>query len=178
MRLDREGIFMARPLSWGVKQSTQSQSVAIVMDFIIGAQLVDGEWESWADYEEQTITGYFYVVKADGSINTTSVDRLALSIGWNGNLEFGVPECNVQITVKMETDARNGRQMLKVAWINPGDYTPQPQTTTPETIKSLTAQYGSLLRAAAAAKLPKPAPKPKQEKPSPATNEDTADLPF
>lgn len=155
-RLDREGIFKAQPLSFGIKPSPQSQALAVVIDFKILAQLDGASWVSWHEYEEHTVTAYFYVVKKDGTVNTQVVDQLAASLGWAGELEFEVPFCSVQITTRFETNDK-GQQQLKVGWINHGDFTPTAQTATPEEVRGFESRFGSLLRAAATAK-PKIAP--------------------
>jgi len=158
VKLDREGIFKARPVSFGVKPSAQSQSLAVVMEFVILAQLDGTEWVDWSEYEEHRITGYFYVIKADGTVNVSTVDQLGAAIAWNGDLDYDPSAYVVQITVKNEE--YNGRSSLKVGWINPGDFTPSASVAPPEEVTSLKARFGSLLRAAAST-----APKPvKQEK--------------
>lgn len=187
MRLDRAGRFKARVSAWGVKPSQQSQSIAIHLDFIVTAAWNGSEWESWEEYEPQTVSGDFYVVKKDGQINTTTVDQLAASIGWAGNLELsGVepPDVEVQITAKEESfQARSGETMtvVKASWIDPGDFVPAANVADAGTEKALNQQFGSLLRAAAAGKVaPKTAKGHAKKTPTAAVLEpgDTNDLPF
>ncbi|MGE0191982.1 MAG: hypothetical protein AB7T63_08050 [Planctomycetota bacterium] len=150
-RLDRPGIFRARPLSWSVRTSETSQAVAISIEFAVLAQLEASSWTSWAEYEEHRVYGQFYVIKRDGSVNQTVVEQLAGALGWNGDLRTvagPVPDVTVQITVK--EDAYNGQVRFKADWINPGDHTPQVPGASQGEVGTLQARFGSLLRAAAA----------------------------
>ncbi len=185
-RLDRPGIFRARPLSWSVRASETSQAVALSIEFLILAQFEGSRWTNWAEYEPHRVFGDFYVIKRDGSVNQTMVEQLAASLGWSGDLrEVGqaVPEVTVQITVK--EDAYNGQVRFKADWINPGDHVPPPAGTAKGELGALQARFGSLLRAAAAgarrtAPVP-PAPAGRAPSPPPpaeATPFDDGDIPF
>ncbi len=150
--LTRDGIFKARPLSWAVRTYENSQAVAVNMKFSILSQLDGTEWVSWAECEEHVVYGAFFVVKKDGTVNTQAVENLYAALGWEGDLrQVGaspVPDRVVQITVKNEP--YQGKDQWKVGWINPEDYTPQPQGASEEDVGRLQARFGSLLRAAAA----------------------------
>ena len=81
------------------------------------------------------------------------------AMGWGGTFaELGgpPPECIVQISVSMEQF--DGKTVYRAGWMNPGDYVPQAKAN-PAEAKSLDAEYGSLMRAAAST-APKPAGKP------------------
>lgn len=153
MKLDREGIFRAVPITWAVKKAEQSESVAIAMEFqILEYLLEDGNWEDWRQYEVCTVRGDFWIVKKDGAINEDNVQRLAESLGWSGSLRHIVgnpPDCEVQITVKPDT--YKGRTRFRAEWINPGDWSPPPQGADDATVAQLAGQYDSLLRASIAA---------------------------
>jgi len=186
-QLDREGVFKATPMQWGINNSENSQSVALVVVYRILAQFDAGDWQDWSEYEDHQITGYHYIVKRDGQVNTTTVDNLVQSIGWDGNLDLsaGPPEVVCQITT--ENEEYNGKSSLKVKWLNPENFAPGPKTADAATVKQLAARYGSQLRAAAAAKPKTTATKakaapPPPAKPKPAPTETPAveddDLPF
>ncbi len=179
-RLDRAGIFRARPLSWCVRDRQDSAAIAISIEYQILAQLDGSDWADWSEFEEHTIFGDHYVVKRDGTINTVTVEQLAESLGWSGDLRSvtGVPpDVVVQITVKAET--YNGVERLKVAWINPGDFSPRPESAAPETVAKLQSRFGSLLRAAAGSKAKKPAPPAPAAQSEPVETDATGDpLPF
>lgn len=187
-QLDREGVFKATPMQWGINGSDNSQSVALVVVYRILAQFDAGEWADWSEYEDHQITGYHYIVKRDGQVNTTTVNNLVESIGWDGNLDTsaGPPDVVCQITAANEE--YNGQSRIKVQWLNPENFAPGPKTADPATVKQLAARYGSQLRAAAAAAKPKTvatkakAAPPPPAKPKPAPVEAVAvedeDLPF
>lgn len=165
--LDRPGIFRARPIHWYVRNAQHSQAIAISIEFVILSQLDGTAWVDWSQYDEHHIFGDFWVVKATGEINTQAVENLAKSIGWYGDLGrvFGnPPDFVVQITVKEEE--YKGRTTLKVAWINPGDFTPTPSNATREEVADMQLRFGSLLRAAASAAINAVGPSPSPEKPA------------
>lgn len=183
-QLDREGVFKALPMSWGLQASEQSQSVALVVTFKITAQFDGGSWLDWTQFEDHEITGWFYIVKRDGQVNAATVENLVKSIGWTGSLDLkaGPPEITCQITTAFEE--YNGKSSLKVKWLNPEDFTPGPKTADDATVKNLQARYGAQLRAAAASAAPKATATPKASPPPPraaapaATDATEDDLPF
>ncbi len=178
IRLEREGIFKAKPLTWGVFQA-DSGAVGIQMSFLILAQLDGSEWVSWADAEDHTVYGTIWVVKKDGSIVVKNVEDMYAALGWEGGMaevSGPVPDRVVQVTVKVEE--YKGKTQYKVAFIAPENYVPGPQGAAPEDVKKIDARFGSLLRAAAAgakkaagggaqkAPASKAAPPPKQAAPT------------
>ena len=149
--LDREGIFRAKPIVWGVRASDQSQAVAVAVQFHILDELAGDEWKSWEVYTEHAAWGNFYVIKADGKVSTKIVEQLTLTLGWNGDLKSiepsRLPEAIVQITVKRD-DYRDKVRFL-VAWINPDDGIPnRTGSASTEKIQQLASRHGALLRAA------------------------------
>lgn len=163
--LDREGIFKARPVSWKVQTSKQSQSVGINVEFQILAQLVEsvnpsGEkvssWESWEGYDPVKCYGTFWVIGRTGQQNVKAIDQLVVSGLWNGdfNAILGpVPAIVVQITVNAEEF--EGQTRYKASWVNPEDHTPgggagMSGGASADEVGKLQVRYGSLLRAAAA----------------------------
>ena len=155
MKLDREGTFMARPTTWGVKTSEKSASVAVNMGFVVTAQRDGDAWTDWTQYDEHTVYGDFWIIKKDGTINTTAVDALVKAFGpdsikWIGDLrkiDGPPPATDVQIVVRSED--YNGTTYYKVAFLNPADYEPQPYLADAATVGNLHGRFGSLLRAAA-----------------------------
>jgi hypothetical protein len=151
-RLDRTGVFKARPVAMGLQNAKESNAIAVWIEFQVTAQQEGDAWTDWGGYEDQSIVGYFYIVKKDGSVNTRVVENLAEVIDWDGNPETiggDPPDIPVQITVAEDT--YNGKTSLKVQWLNPVDYQGSIVSATPEQVKQISAQFGSLLRAAAGA---------------------------
>ena len=166
-RLDRAGIFKAKPIAMGLKPGRETKSVAVWIEFHILAQRDGDGWVDWFDYEDHSIIGEFNIVKKDGTVNERGVANLAEVLDWNGDPDTIVgdpPDIPVQITVGEET--YNNVTRLKVQWLNSVDYQGGIQSATPEQVKQIKAQFGSLLRAAAgAARKPKADAKPKKASP-------------
>lgn len=155
--LDRDGIFKARPVEWSVQPSKQTKAVAIYVGCTITAQYEDGEWKSWEEYEPHSIGGWWYVIGKDGKVNTTAVEQLAKSLWWDGDLRTVAgdpPDLVVQLTVKSEPDLA-GNMKRKAQWMNPEDFIPKMNGASEDDVAKLATQFGSLLRAAAAAAAPK-----------------------
>lgn len=151
--LDRDGIFKARPVEWSVQPSKQTKAVAVYVGSVITAQYEDGEWKSWEDYEPHFVSGWWYVIGKDGTVNTTAVEQLAKSLWWDGDLrkiEGEPPDMVVQLTVKSEANP-SGEMRRKAQWMNPEDFVPKMNGASGEDVAKLATQYGSLLRAAVAA---------------------------
>lgn len=168
--LDREGTFKAVPVSWAVQESEQTQSIALVIQFKVLAQLDGNDLVDWSEYEDHSIFGWFYVIKRDGTPNSITIKSLVESIHWNGSLravEQDPPQVTCQIVV--ENEEYNGKYTLKVKWINPEDFAPGPKSVSSAGLAQLDNRFGSLLRAAAAEARPKTAAKqPPAKTPPPA----------
>lgn len=171
MKLDREGIFKARPNFWNVYCSPDT-AVALCVGYQILAQLDGNEWIDWSEYNDHFITGYHFVIKRDGTANVDGVRQCVEALGWSGDLrqlEGDVPDVVVQINCKVES--YKGRESIKVAWLNPGDYVPQSGGADAQQVTQLQNRFGSLLRAAASAAGAKTAT---AKKPAPAAAKTTA----
>ena len=195
IRIDREGIFKAAPMAWSVQTNEKTQSVAVNIDFQILEQLDGDQWVSWAEYEPHSVSGWFYVVKKDGTINDTQVEQLVKSLGWDGDLRLvtGAPP-NVVAQVNVKADDYDNKRTYKVAWINPEDYTPSAGGVDDNTLNDLQNRYGSLLRACASSvkgkggppllsrpttsKPPAPTEPPSGYKTPPVAADGDGDLPF
>lgn len=154
MLLDRPGTFKALPMSWDIATSEASKSVALVIQFKVLEFLTTKGWEDWRGFADQEITGYFYIVKKDGTPNTVQIDALYRAIGWNGDISLQTlrrepAETPCQIVVEIEN--YNGKEKLKVKWINPEDFTPGIRQSDDATVQDVNKVYASQLRAAAAA---------------------------
>lgn len=140
-------------MGWDIYQA-ESGAVAINIDFQILECYENGQWNDWRQYEPQTVDGAFYVVKKDGTLNTTVVEQLVASMGWNGSfaaVDKMPPKVIVQLNVKQDNYGDAPR--FRASWMNPGDYTPK-SSVSPEIVKNLDSRFGSLLRAAASTTKP------------------------
>lgn len=182
-KLEREGIFKMRPLSWKVEPSQNSKSVAIAIEFVVLAQLAEDvdangakvySWIDWSEAEEHRVWGRYYVVGKEGKANVSSCEQLAESMGWNGTLksvQAGPPPRGLVVQVTVKADTYNGKTTYKAGWMNPGDYVPTGGGADESEVNALDAQFGSLLRAAASSKL-------KPKKAAPAAPADPNGIPF
>ena len=166
-QIDREGIFRAIPREWWVRTTDNSRAVAVSIDSEIIEQFNGTGWDDWSQYEQYTAIGDWWVIGKDGGVNVTAIEQLASSLGWAGTLDSvrGAPARVIgQLTVKADT--YDGKTRYRAAWMNPGDFTPRSGASSEEVVK-LSAQFGSLLRAAAAgaARTAKPIPAPERKTP-------------
>jgi len=159
--IDRDGIFRVVPREWWVTKA-DSGAVAVSIDFDIYEQWNGADWADWTQYGQYTVMGDYWVVKKDGAVNQGTVEQLASSMGWDGNLNSiaGTPP-NVLVSVSVKADTYKGTTRYKAGWMSPGDQTPKGGATA-EQMQDASNRFGSLLRAAAAgaAKAAKPVPAP------------------
>lgn len=163
IQLDRPGIFKAKPFDWSIQPSDKTKSVAVSIGFLILSQYEDGEWISWEDYEPHVTRGWFYIIGKDGNLNQTAVDQLVKSLDWYGDLKAiknGLPP-DVVVQINVKANEYNGKTTFKAGWMNPENFVPEAFGASDDEVSGLTAQFGSLLRAAASVARPKtPATKP------------------
>lgn len=188
-RIDRPGIFKAVPVSiaprtWD-KPESPSNSVSMSCQFEIIAKLEGSDWHDWTGFQEgpYTVFGEYFIIKKDGTVNQTTCDQLAESLGWNGDIDAyrsGPPQVVVQIAVNQEE--YQGKAQFKAGWMRPGDYVPQPRAADEQTVKSVAVRFGSLLRAAtaqkAAAAKPTPSPVSARTKVRGVDGQEVDDTPF
>lgn len=185
--MDREGVVLARPKEWSVWQPAGKRSVAIQITFQI-TKFYDrdsGQWDDWLDYD-MVVQGAFWIIGKDGQPLAKKVEQLAQCLGWDGDLMQVVnhepPSIAVQVTVK--EDAYEGQVRYRADWIAPegSDPTGGGGGATPDQVKAITAQFGSLLRAAASAakkgRVRPAAPPPPKPAPKPEADVDYGNVPF
>lgn len=147
------GRYIARPLDWTAEESEVGQRLLqFVCRFELAHHWSGSEWVD-VSQDDLSITGYFYLMKSDGKPNTSTIENLKASLGWDGrsvggltNGEWGGVE--VQITVGSEE--YQGKTKIKVKWIAPRDADPRGggiEKPAPQVIQSLDAKYGSMFRA-------------------------------
>lgn len=185
-KLDRAGTFQAIPYRWAVKpaKDEQSKSISVAIEFKILAQKNGDDFESWEEYEDHFVNGYFAVVKRDGTVNTYAVQQLVEAIGWDmmlSSVNNGQPP-KIACQIVVEQSNYNGQVSFRVKWLNPIGFEPQPARASEAEVAQMESQYGGLLRAAGSKfKPPVAAPEQPQmtnrvEPPQPIAVDD--DLPF
>lgn len=124
MQLKREGRFKAKILRHAVNETGQNRLVTFMAEFQIVAELDDDVWHPREASEE--ITGYFYLEKKDGELNSGIIKSLKSALGWDGVDPFWLQDTDlrgrvVQLNVKAEV--YDGKTRYKVAYIDAEDVT-------------------------------------------------------
>jgi len=163
-QIDREGTFRCVPREWWVTRA-DSGAMAVSIDLDVIEQWNGSGWDDWTQYGQYTVLGNYWVVKKDSTVNQGTVEQLASSMGWDGNLTSvqGAPP-HVLVSISVKADTYKGTTRYKAGWMNPGDQEPKGGATA-EQVQDAANRFGSLLRAAAAgaAKAAKPMPAPPRE---------------
>jgi hypothetical protein len=149
------GRYLARPADWTVEKATSGQKL---LQFVCRYHLLHlWNGEGWTDVQGQmlSIIGYHYLMKADGTANEKTIEKLCAALGWDGR-SFGSlaqgswGEADVQLTIDQEE--YEGKWTTKVKWIDTADSDPNGPSlkkAAPDIIKSFDAQFGAALRAVA-----------------------------
>lgn len=169
--IDREGIFKASITDWALDEQKGSGIPKFTIEFDATEYLENAQWYDWREYK-QTIRGYFYPFMKTGDPNTTTIDNLKNSIGWDGlSLESlgngNYKDVIVQITIK--NGSYKGNPRMEVAWINPGDFDPTLKKLDEKGVKRMASNWDAKLRAIGGAKSGSTATKPKPPPMPPAT---------
>ncbi|WP_428937792.1 hypothetical protein [Fontivita pretiosa] len=158
---DREGRFKATILEHGVAETGPNNLATFVCQFGLIQELVNGEWI--ATDQDLAISGYFYLEKKDGSINTVTLDQLKSAFGWDGRDPLWLQDADFSqlvVQVKLEFEQYDGKQRLKVRYVDAEDAMPAGVPRADDNARrTLSARLGSRLRALAGG-TPAPAPKP------------------
>ncbi len=178
---DREGRFKATIAEHGVSETGPNCLATFICKFALGEELVSGEWMSLdPDQSDFDITGYFYLEKKDGSINTITVDQLKAAFGWDGRDPMWLQDADfggLTVQVKLEYELFDGKQRLKVRYVDAENASPAGVPKADDsTRRTLSTRLGSKLRALAGgtpAPAPKPSGKPTAPLPKPATKPPT-----
>lgn len=153
-KLNREGVFLARIIDQAVKQST---SGAVMLDLLLACTAqYDKTQEAYVDLTEpEECYGSLCLVKKDGTVMQSSVERLTAALG-TSITDFDLLQesdwstVEVQITVKGEE--YDGRTIYRASWISPASAPVGGGTLTrasAEALASLNATFGAQLRALA-----------------------------
>lgn len=156
----REGLFNAYPVEIGIDETGPNKLATCIIRFKLYEELqASGEWADCAD-EKWEITGYFYLEKKDGSLNTVTIDALKAALGWDGRDPFWLQETDLAehaVQVKLGFEEYGGKTRIKVQYLNPFGSTGGGGVTKADdaTRRTIGNRLGSKLRA-----LSGPAPAP------------------
>lgn len=154
-----EGIYRGAAKFWEVVRAKEGQAVCVSIQFdaleVLGDKRDDGGPREWTPLvEPHHARGRFWVVKKDGTLNENAVERLCVSLGWDGSFSSiaggGGIDIPCRFTVKREV-GQDGKDYYPVAWVDPYEMAPTKSefAATPSTAQTLDAQYGGQLRAMA-----------------------------
>jgi len=151
---NREGLFNAYPIDIGIDETGPNKLATCIIGFRLYEELQpSGEWADCSN-EKFDITGYFYLEKKDGSLNTITLDSLKSTLGWDGRDPFWLQETDLSghpVQLKLAFEEYGGKTRLKVQYLNPYGSTGSGGVTKADapTRKSITNRLGSKLRALA-----------------------------
>lgn len=185
---NREGRFKATILEHGVSETGPNNLATFIVKLQLIQELGNGQWNP-VD-EDLDITGYFYLEKRDGSLNTITIDSLKSAFGWDGRDPLWLQDSDFNghvVQVKLAFEEYQGKTKLKVQYIDAENSTgggvPRADDNTR---RSMANRLGAKLRANAGgtpAPAPKPAPgsrpaPPAPARPKPAPTPPSAEQPF
>jgi hypothetical protein len=158
---NREGRFKATILEHGVAETGPNKLATFVCRFQLTQELINSEWEPVE--EDLDITGYFYLEKRDGTLNTVTIDHLKSAFGWDGRDPFWLQDADfgqLVVQVKLAFETYDNKTRLKVQYVDAEDATPSgvPQADDGAR-RSIATRLGAKFRANAGG-TPAPAPKP------------------
>ncbi len=163
---NRDGRFKAAIVEHGVAETGRNNLATFVCRFRLVEELVSGEWVPLD--EDFEITGYFYLEKRDGSLNSVVIEQIKSATGWDGRDPFWLEDTdltNHRVQLKLGWERWNDQDRIKVQWLDAEDATPAgvPKSD-PQTRRSIANRLGAKLRANAGG-TPAPAPKPASKTP-------------
>lgn len=158
---NRVGRFKATILDHGVADTGPNKLATFVCQFQLTEELVVGEWKPVE--EEFAITGYFYLEKRDGNLNTVTIDALKRAFGWDGCNPFWLQDSNFDglvVQVKLIFDEYDGQTRIKVQWIDAESATPMGILRADDAMRrSISTRLGAKFRAnAGGTAIPAPRP--------------------
>ena len=177
---NREGLFHAYPVEVGVDETGPNNLATCIIKFQLFEELTGSEWRPCTD-EDLDITGYFYLEKRDGALNSVALDALKAALGWDGRDPFWLQDTDLAqhpVQVKLGYEEYNGKRRLKVQFLNPyGSSGGGVTKADDDKRRSMSTRLGPKFRAMAGpapAKTPAPATPPAPPTPpEPKANEST-----
>jgi len=186
----REGVYHAYPVEIGIDETGPNHLATCIIRFALYEELQpDGQWADCAA-EHWEITGYFYLERRDGSLNTLTLDSLKAALGWDGRDPFWLQETDLSerpVQVRLGLEEYAGRTRIKVQYIARHGSTANGSVSKADdaTRRRISTRLGAKVRATAGPthapakpatpagppKLPPAAPPPKPEPAPPAKPE-------
>ena len=171
-QLDRPGTFRGLPLDWGVSETRnkypQFVSKLKAMEFYDETgELNGGEpgWVAW-DYDQEITAFLCLYTQKDGQwVELMSVDQLKKALAWDGlsfeslaNGKYG----ETMILFRVESENYEGKDRLKVQWIDKADANPIRQLPKYDAtkLKGLSEKFAGVLKRAAPSPAKAPASAP------------------
>ena len=171
-QLDRPGTFRGLPLDWGVSETRnkypQFVSKLKAMEFYDETgELNGGEpgWVAW-DYDQEITAFLCLYTQKDGQwVELMSVDQLKKALAWDGlsfeslaNGKYG----ETMILFRVESENYEGKDRLKVQWIDKADANPIRQLPKYDAtkLKGLSEKFAGVLKGAAPSPAKAPASAP------------------
>lgn len=172
---DRDGLYHAYPANIGIDETGANELATCIINFHLFEELIQGQWVDRAS-ENLDITGYFYLEKRDGTLNTAAIDSLKAALGWDGRDPFWLQETDLAehpVQVKLGYEEYDGKTRLKVRFLNPYGAAPGGGVSKADAAarKAISTRLGSKLRALAGgapAQAPKPSGRPAPKSKAPA----------
>lgn len=158
---NREGRFKATILEHGVAETGPNKLATFVCRFQLVQELINAEWEPID--QDLDITGYFYLEKRDGTLNTVTIDHLKSAFGWDGRDPFWLQDADFAgliVQIKLTFETYDNKTRLKVQYVDAEDATPSGVPQADDTARrAIATRLGAKFRANAGG-MPAPAPKP------------------
>jgi len=116
-----DGTYNAFAANIGIDETGSNNLTTAVIEFKLYEELAA---EGAVDVTELnfSITGYFYIEKKDGSINTITVDQLKDAFGWDGRDPFWLQDTDLSqkaVQLVLANEEWNGKVRMKVKYLNP-----------------------------------------------------------
>lgn len=164
---NREGRFKATILEHGVSESGPNKLATFICRFQLVMELINGAWEPVE--EDLDITGYFYLEKRDGTLNSVTIDNLKSAFGWDGRDPFWLQDADFNahvVQLKLEFETYDNKTRLKVRYVDAENAMPAdvPQADAGAR-RAISTRLGAKFRANAGGS-PAPAPAPSAARPT------------
>ena len=160
-----EGLFNAYPVEIGLDETGPNNLATCTIRFSLYEQLQPaGEWTDCAG-EQWEITGYFYLEKKDGELNTVTIDVLKSALGWDGRDPFWLQETDLSkhpVQIRLGLEEYGGKRRMRVQYLNPFGSARGSgvRKADDETRRTISDRLGSKLRAMSGTQSSSAAPAP------------------